>query len=61
MQGSPCQKVQKWFWGARLSEQFQALEFQLRENGVQGAACEGHAFQRPALCLEAGMEASLPP
>lgn len=40
------------------------LEFQLRGNGighaVQGAACGGCAFQRLVLCLEAGMEVSLP-
>lgn len=64
MQGSPCRREKNWFWGALLSEQFQSLEFQLRGNGVghavQGAARGGCAFQRLVLCLEAGMEASLP-
>lgn len=63
VQGSPCEREQNWFWVALLSEQFLTLEFQLRENGVgyeaQGAACGSFAFQRPVLCLEAGMEASL--
>lgn len=64
VKGSPCQREQNRFWGAPLSEYFQALEVQLGGswNGhvVREAAFEGCGLQVLLLCLEAGMEGTLP-